>query len=121
MSHGLGGDDGGLPYSSLDRQMRDGPVHCPDHCILMGFKRLDNYFSEVLEDSWVDWTGARFLYLNLSDDFGLKSVRFLRRIRPNDINMFMYIVIAECAKVNQSNKLGIMDFVQRSVIYRHIK
>ena len=50
-----------------------GPRDNIDHraFILLGFKTLDTGFSEVLEATWRDWTGARAMYLKMHNDFDL--------------------------------------------------
>lgn len=87
-------------------------------CIFMGFKKLDSHFSEVLEDSWKDWTGARLIYMNLSDEFGLSRLSFYRRVAPKDADMFMYIMMVECDSVNAKNRIRLLDFVQRLRVER---
>ncbi|XP_015921180.1 uncharacterized protein [Parasteatoda tepidariorum] len=88
-------------------------------CIFMGFKSLDSYFSEVLEESWKDWTGARLVYMNLSDEFGLSRISFYRRVAPSDeTDLFMYIVMVECDSVNTQNRMQLLDFVQRLRVER---
>ncbi|CAM1318493.1 Uncharacterised protein g6945 [Pycnogonum litorale] len=101
-------------YSSeFDQHFNGGRYDGPETCIFLGFKRLETYFNEVLEDSWADWTGSRFIYLNMNDDFGLENLRFFRKLSPKDINLFMYVVIAECSNVTKRNSLRLLDFVQR--------
>lgn len=87
-------------------------------CIFMGFKKLDSHFSEVLEDSWKDWTGARLVYMNLSDEFGLSRLSFYRRVSPKDADMFMYIMMVECDSVTSKNQIRLLDFVQRLRVER---
>ncbi|KAG8184767.1 hypothetical protein JTE90_019363 [Oedothorax gibbosus] len=87
-------------------------------CIFMGFKKLDSHFSEVLEDSWKDWTGARLIYMNLSDEFGLSRLSFYRRMAPKDADMFMYIMMVECDCVTSKNQIRLLDFVQRLRVER---
>ncbi|KFM77707.1 hypothetical protein X975_06413, partial [Stegodyphus mimosarum] len=87
-------------------------------CIFMGFKKLDSHFSEVLEDSWKDWTGARLVYMNLSDEFGLSRLSFYRRMAPKDADMFMYIMMVECDSVTSKNQIRLLDFVQRLRVER---
>ena len=41
--------------------------------IVLGFKTLDTTFSEVLEATWRDWTGARAIYLRLHNQFDLSK------------------------------------------------
>lgn len=84
----------------------------------MGFKKLDSHFSEVLEDSWKDWTGARLVYMNLSDEFGLSRLSFYRRVSPKDADMFMYIMMVECDSVTSKNQIRLLDFVQRLRVER---
>lgn len=81
--------------------------------IFMGFKRLENYFDEVLEDNWKDWTSARYIFMNLSDEFGLKRLSFYRKMAPRDPDMFMYIMTVECVSVTARNQIRLLDFVQR--------
>ncbi|GFT45546.1 uncharacterized protein NPIL_499871 [Nephila pilipes] len=86
--------------------------------IFMGFKKLDSHFSEVLEDSWKDWTSARYIFMNLSDEFGLKRLSFYRRMAPRDPDMFMYIMTVECDSVTSKNQIRLLDFVQRFRVER---
>ncbi|GFQ89502.1 uncharacterized protein TNCT_49911 [Trichonephila clavata] len=95
---------------------KDEPVH--KAYIFMGFKKLDSHFSEVLEDSWKDWTSARFIYMNLSDKFGTKRLSFYRRMAPRDPDMFMYIMTVECAWVTSENEISLLDFVQKFRVER---
>ncbi|UYV71619.1 hypothetical protein LAZ67_8003870 [Cordylochernes scorpioides] len=81
--------------------------------IFMGFKSLDSTFSEVLEDSWKDWTGARLVYLNLPHELGLSRLVFYRRTAPRNLDLFMYVVLAECTNVGPANRARLLDFVQR--------
>lgn len=86
----------------------------------MGFKTLDDTFSDVLEDSWKDWTGTRLIYMSLSDEFGVSKFTFYRRQQPKDLDVFMYVVTVECDNVTARNKIKLLDFVQRLRVERMI-
>jgi hypothetical protein len=108
--------DCGTSYNSSNR--RDHIYISSVSYIFLGFKTLDTTFNSVLEDNWKDWTGARAIYLNLSSDFGLSKICFYRRILPNELNTFMYILIAECTNVNDRNRILLLDFVDRFRLQR---
>ncbi|XP_064487792.1 uncharacterized protein LOC135399983 isoform X2 [Ornithodoros turicata] len=87
--------------------------------IMAGFKVIDTTFQDVMEDSWKDWTGARSLYINLADDFGLHRFSLYRRMRPaNDFTTFKYILLVECRTVTPRNSLRLLDFVSRFRVQR---
>lgn len=87
--------------------------------IVLGFKTLDTTFSEVLEATWRDWTGARAIYLRLHNQFDLSKIVFYRRVSPRtNLDMFTYIVCVECWNVNNSNLIHMLDFVQRMRVER---
>jgi hypothetical protein len=109
-------NDCGTSYKSANR--RDHVYISSISYIFLGFKTLDTTFNSVLEDNWKDWTGARAIYLNLSSDFGLSKICFYRRILPNELNTFMYILIAECTNVNDRNRILLLDFVDRFRLQR---
>ena len=92
--------------------------HLNNAYIFLGFKTLDKTFNIVLEENWKDWTGARNIYLNLSSDFGLSKICFFKQILPNDLNTFMYILIADCTHINHKNKDFLLDFVDRFRLQR---
>ncbi|EEC19416.1 conserved hypothetical protein [Ixodes scapularis] len=82
--------------------------------ILAGFKVLDGTFRDVMEDNWKDWTGARSLYINLNQEFGLHRFSLFRRTCPSaDFATFSYVMLVECRSVSADNAVGLLDFVQR--------
>jgi len=82
--------------------------------IILGFKQLPTRMkTKVLENHWKDWSGARYLYLNLPDDFGLFRVTFYKRIAPDDFGLFLYLVVAECIHVTPTDETPLLDFVRR--------
>ncbi|CAG2100290.1 unnamed protein product [Medioppia subpectinata] len=86
--------------------------------IFVGFKTVDKTFNTLLEENWKDWTGARNLYLNLSSDFGLLKICLMRGIDVNNLDAFMYILIAYCTHINDKNRILLLDFVDRFRLQR---
>ncbi|KFM57819.1 hypothetical protein X975_19166, partial [Stegodyphus mimosarum] len=68
--------------------------------IFMGFKSVDLTYSETLEKSWKDWTGARLVNSCLRNEFYISRYSFFHRITPADPELFMYILLIECHNVN---------------------
>ncbi|XP_050421174.1 uncharacterized protein LOC126833717 isoform X2 [Adelges cooleyi] len=82
--------------------------------IVSGFKTLDSSLVEVMIESWRDWTGARHMYLHMPYDLGLQRISLLKKVAPDSINAFTYVVLAECLNVNtEEKKMILLDFVQR--------
>lgn len=82
--------------------------------ILLGFKQHPSAnFSETMETHWKDWTGARYLFLNLPDEFGLSRLNFYKRLSPDHHNLFLYLVLVECIRVTPTDEVYLQDFVQR--------
>lgn len=48
----------------------------------------------MLEDTWKDWTGARHIYLFLPDILGLERISLYRRVEPDHMQLFKYLVLA---------------------------
>ncbi|XP_073996970.1 uncharacterized protein isoform X2 [Rhodnius prolixus] len=93
----------------------------PQHVgyILLGFKSIDRNFSQVMVDSWKDWTGARYIYMYLPDELGLARISFYTREAPDSLNMFMYVVLVECRTVNtRERQMKLLDFAQRMRVER---
>lgn len=86
---------------------------CPSVYVFLGYNGLRWESQDVIEDSWKEWTGARYLYLNLPQEFGLSRIALLRRVAPPDVTLFTYIVLLECDNVTSKNQVFLMDFVQR--------
>ncbi|EEB18399.1 hypothetical protein Phum_PHUM513220 [Pediculus humanus corporis] len=88
--------------------------------ILLGFKSLDKNFSQVMLDTWKDWTGARYIYMYLPDDLGLRRISLYHRQYPtDDINIFMYLVLVECHGITTDEKMvQLIDFAQRMRLER---
>lgn len=55
-------------------------------------------------ESWKDWTGARHIYLHIPYDLGLQRISLLKKVAPNSLNSFTYVVLAECLNVNTEEK-----------------
>lgn len=55
-------------------------------------------------DTWKDWTGALYIYMNLPEEFGLSRIRFFLREAPNSLSLFTYIVLVECCNVIDSER-----------------
>nr|XP_037272109.1 uncharacterized protein LOC119164108 [Rhipicephalus microplus] len=82
--------------------------------IVAGFKVLEATFRDVMENSWKDWTGARAIYINLAQEFGLHRFSLYRRSQPtSDFSTFSYVLLIECRTVTADNALRLLDFVQR--------
>ncbi|XP_066907868.1 uncharacterized protein [Halyomorpha halys] len=93
----------------------------PQHVgyILLGFKSIDRNFSQVMVDSWKDWTGARYIYMYLPDELGLSRISFYTREAPDSLNMFMYLVLVECRGVTtRERQMKLLDFAQRMRVER---
>lgn len=56
-------------------------------------------------DTWKDWTGARYIYMYLPDDLGLRRISLYHRQYPDDLNLFMYVVLVECHGITNEEKL----------------
>lgn len=82
--------------------------------ILMGFKFPSNHsLTSTLEHTWRDWSGARFIYLNLDDCFNMRRISLYRRLQPNCVELFKYVLLVKCANVNNQNIPALLGFVQR--------
>uniref|UniRef100_T1JIG2 DUF7153 domain-containing protein n=1 Tax=Strigamia maritima TaxID=126957 RepID=T1JIG2_STRMM len=81
--------------------------------ILIGYKGLKCCLQDVLEDTWKDWTGARYLYLNIPSSFTIGRIVLYRRVIPSDVTLFTYILLTECANVQQTKQSCLLDFIQR--------
>ncbi|KAK6635707.1 hypothetical protein RUM43_007390 [Polyplax serrata] len=87
--------------------------------ILLGFKSLDRKFSQVMLDTWKDWTGARYIYMYLPDDLGLRRISLYYRQQPDDLNLFTYLVLVECHGITNGDKMvQLLDFAQRMRLER---
>ncbi|KAL1122508.1 hypothetical protein AAG570_002839, partial [Ranatra chinensis] len=87
--------------------------------IILGFKSIDKNFSQVMVDSWKDWTGARYIYMYLPDELGLSRIRFYTREAPDSLNMFMYVVLVECRGITSlERQMRLLDFAQRMRVER---
>jgi len=69
-------------------------------------------------DSWKDWTGARSIYLNLPDELGLSRISFFHRETPEDVRLFMYVVLVECRAGTPERACRLLDFTQRLRVER---
>lgn len=70
-------------------------------------------------DTWKDWTGARYIYMYLPDDLGLRRISFYHRQLPDDLDLFMYLVIVECHGItNKDKQIRLLDFAQRMRLER---
>lgn len=81
--------------------------------IVTGFRTLESNYNKMFEENWIDLTGARSIYLNLSAEFGLSRVSLLRRLAAKDVNMYSYILFVILTTVGKHNRLKLMDFVHR--------
>ena len=79
----------------------------------MGFKCLSNGMCSTLAETWKDWTGARFIYLHLNDSFSMRRISLYKLVRPNQMELFRYILLVHCANVNDDNIPDLLEFVQR--------
>ncbi|XP_067123522.1 uncharacterized protein [Centruroides vittatus] len=87
-------------------------------CVFVGFVCLENALDSVLEESWKEWTGARLMYSNLSPDFSVSRLSFYRRLDPPDPDVFMYVLLVECADVTSRNIFRLLNFVQKLRVER---
>lgn len=95
----------------------------PRDFLLLGFKGVDESFSQVLEDSWKDWTGARHIYLFLPDLLGLERISLYRRVEPDHMQLFKYLVLARLGPTptdGQATKAQevLLDYAQRLRVHR---
>jgi hypothetical protein len=87
--------------------------------MLIGFKNLERSLSQVMVDTWKDWTGARHIYFNLPDELGLTRISFYHREAPDSLSLFMYIVLVECRGItSKEHQVQLMDFAQRMRVER---
>jgi hypothetical protein len=84
-----------------------------DAFIVIGFKTIEKTYNRVFEEHWKDLTGARSVYLNLSPKLGLNKISFLKRIRPADLNTYVYILNVSLTNATDQNSHILVDFVQR--------
>ncbi|XP_014253897.1 uncharacterized protein LOC106669125 isoform X2 [Cimex lectularius] len=123
-------ENGFLLHQGVYREVRsicpEGEHHrtetvLPQHVgyILLGFKSIDKNFSQVMVDSWKDWTGARYIYMYLPDELGLTRITFYTREAPDSLNMFMYVVLVECRNIStRERQMRLLDFAQRMRVER---
>lgn len=79
--------------------------------IILGFKTVD---TQAVLDSWKDWTGARYIYINFPDQLNLRKIKLYRKENSEHVSLFNYVVIVECDGANSKEKQTILlDFVQR--------
>ncbi|XP_063610492.1 uncharacterized protein LOC134784372 [Penaeus indicus] len=81
--------------------------------ILLGFKTLEGELDPRMEALWREWTGALYIYCNVSDDLGLKRLSFFRRRSRPHPAIFSYVVLVELDTVTRDNCLHLLDFVYR--------
>ncbi|XP_076340628.1 uncharacterized protein LOC143241047 [Tachypleus tridentatus] len=81
--------------------------------IILGFRSLDSTLGGALEATWKDWTGARVIHRSLAQVFRLSRLSFYRRVEPQNLNLFSYVLWVECSPVTRRNQLLLLDFVQR--------
>lgn len=66
-------------------------------------------------DTWKDWTGARYIYMYLPDDLGLRRITFYHRQLPDDLDLFMYLVLVECHGItNKDKQVSIINLLKRN-------
>ncbi|XP_034244384.1 uncharacterized protein LOC117647015 [Thrips palmi] len=101
----------------------------PRDYLLLGFKSVEESFSQVLEETWKDWTGARHIYLFLPDILGLERISLYRRVEPEHMQLFKYLVLARLgptpggtpgAEDGQAAKAQdlLLDYAQRLRVHR---
>ncbi|KAI1301884.1 hypothetical protein HDE_03031 [Halotydeus destructor] len=88
-------------------------IDCLPVYLIIGFRSFNSAYNRTFEENWKDLTGARTIYLNLSPEVGPSKLCFLKRIKPNDINTFVYILYVICTTVTEQNKYILLDFTQR--------
>ena len=93
--------------------------------LIMGFKKHDANFVSVFEDNWKDMTGARSVLLNLSAEYGLSKIKFLKRVNDakslldarrspdQDLAPFTHLLVVTLKHVTRKNKIYLMDFIHR--------
>lgn len=95
----------------------------PRDYLLLGFKSVEESFSQVLEETWKDWTGARHIYLFLPDMLGLERISLYRRVEPDHMQLFRYLVLARLGPSPSDETATraqevLLDYAQRLRVHR---
>jgi hypothetical protein len=70
-------------------------------------------------DTWKDWTGARHIYFNLPDELGLTRISFYHREAPDNLSLFMYIVLVECRGITSKEHQVYNSHITNIIMYRN--
>ena len=88
--------------------------------IIIGFRISDEFFKQIFENNWQEMSGARLLYPISASRFGLKKIKFLKRIALNTVRRqssmmddFNYILHAEFLNLNVKSEIYFTNFVHR--------
>lgn len=93
-----------------------------DGHVIIGFRIRDEFFKKCFESSWLEMSGVRLLYPISASRFGLRRIRFLKRIALNterqgrsfdDGTTFNYILYAEFLNLTAKNEIYLSNFVHR--------
>lgn len=93
-----------------------------DGHLIIGFRIKDEFFKRIFEQHWQEMSGARFLSRLVAAKFGLRRLKFLKRIALNterqgkefdDGTTFIYILHAEFLNLTNKNEIYLTNFVHR--------
>jgi len=100
---------------NLTKNLNDGHV-------LIGFRINDKFFSKVFEQNWQEMSGARYFSHLVAAKFGLRRLKFLKRIALNterqgeefdDGTTFVFLLHAEFLNLTNENEIYLSNFVHR--------
>ncbi|XKL69369.1 hypothetical protein PGB90_007138 [Kerria lacca] len=96
----------------IEPEMENNPGYTFNpYYIILGFKTAN---TQVLLDSWKDWTGARYIYINFPQQLRLRKIILYHKETNEDVNLFSYVVIVKCDGIDTKEKqITLLDFVQR--------
>ena len=89
--------------------------------VIIGFRIKDKFFRDCFESNWLEMSGARLFYPISASRFGLRTIKFWKRIGLNsergssfdDGITFNYIVYAEFLNLTAKNEIYLTNFVHR--------
>ena len=93
-----------------------------DGHVIIGFRIRDEFFKRCFESNWLEMSGVRLLWPISASRFGLRRIKFLKRIglnserqgRPfDDGTTFNYILYAEFLNLTEKNEIYLSNFVHR--------
>lgn len=93
-----------------------------DGHVIIGFRMKDEFFRKCFESNWLEMSGVRLLYPVSASRFGLRRIKFWKRIGLNteraggsfdDGTTFNYILYAEFLNLTAKNEIYLSNFVHR--------